>query len=284
MLRRTPPAAKACRATPAAIAPCCTAPRRRAGSHPRPTRRNAPLRMRPRVHRWIMICGEVGFVRPFRAPSLAFSTGPPWPAGHFLLLVQEKVTKEKDTPGGAPYGHPALRVRVRRPGLRGGPSMAHRSGRRDPSRRSPDGVRRHLRPPPAAPYGDPGRARASCPPGKPEPCRLTRRCGAPMRFCGQGWPPLERGPHEARRAGPDKSPGAARGSARWIAPTGAMAQGRATAEARARSRTRSAGCAEGAPPGVSFSLVGGVKLEVQRIGYCNFVLVVSASVNARANA
>jgi len=38
-------------------------------------------------------------------------------AGFFLLLVQEKETKEKDTPTAPPSGHPAPRVRERRPGF-----------------------------------------------------------------------------------------------------------------------------------------------------------------------
>ncbi len=67
---------------------------------------------------------------------------------HFLLLVQEKVTKEKDTPVGPPFGHPVLRVREPVPGfaddtscvatntrtsvsasLRADPSPSHRASR-----------------------------------------------------------------------------------------------------------------------------------------------------------
>ena len=40
-------------------------------------------------------------------------------AGHFLLCGQEKVTKEKATPDGALFGHPALRVRDRTAGFAG---------------------------------------------------------------------------------------------------------------------------------------------------------------------
>jgi len=43
-------------------------------------------------------------------------------AGHFLLLAQEKVTKEKGTPGGTPAA--ALRVRYGRPGSADGTSCA----------------------------------------------------------------------------------------------------------------------------------------------------------------
>ncbi len=43
---------------------------------------------------------------------------------HFLLRAQEKVTKEKDTPGGPPCGHPVLRVREPVPGFADGTSCA----------------------------------------------------------------------------------------------------------------------------------------------------------------
>jgi len=36
-------------------------------------------------------------------------------AGFFLLLVQEKETKEKDSPASSPSAHPARKVRERRP-------------------------------------------------------------------------------------------------------------------------------------------------------------------------
>ena len=45
--------------------------------------------------------------RPCALPRASLRTG------HFLLLAQEKVTKEKGTPGAAVFGHPALRLRER---------------------------------------------------------------------------------------------------------------------------------------------------------------------------
>ena len=41
------------------------------------------------------------FCRETRPTSLCFFTRHPWRASHFLLLAQEKVTKEKGTPEGA---------------------------------------------------------------------------------------------------------------------------------------------------------------------------------------
>ena len=44
-------------------------------------------------------------LRETRLTSLCFFTRHPWRASHFLLLAQEKVTKEKGTPEGArPFG------------------------------------------------------------------------------------------------------------------------------------------------------------------------------------
>ena len=43
-----------------------------------------------------------GAFRETRLTSLCFFTRHPWRASHFLLLAQEKVTKEKGTPGAAP--------------------------------------------------------------------------------------------------------------------------------------------------------------------------------------
>src|SRR5215813_4640403 len=77
-----------------------------------------------------------------RRPSLV--------AGHFLLLAQKKVTKEKGTLGAAPS--PAARVRYGRTGFFHRPSMACGKNRRDPSRRpralhaaDPSALRRGLR-------------------------------------------------------------------------------------------------------------------------------------------
>src|SRR5262249_10541251 len=73
-------------------------------------------------------------------------------AGYFLLFGQEKVTKEKATPGGAPSGHPALRVRERAAGFAECTSVyMQRTGAH--SCAPPCGLVLH---PLAAPHGAPG--------------------------------------------------------------------------------------------------------------------------------
>ena len=55
----------------------------------------------------------LGVLRETRLTSLCFFTRHPWRAIHFLLLAQEKVTKEKGTPEGAVgrCSRPTARVR-----------------------------------------------------------------------------------------------------------------------------------------------------------------------------
>ena len=71
--------------------------------------RQLPLR-RPDEHPNFVIPAKAGIqllafgsgaFRDNRPTSLCFFTRHPWRASHFLLLAQEKVTKEKGTPEGA---------------------------------------------------------------------------------------------------------------------------------------------------------------------------------------
>ena len=77
-------------------------------------------------------------------------------AGFFLLLVQEKETKEKDNPASAPSAHPARKVRERRPVA----PTAHpcADGARSAIHRAPPSGRFGHRPPPLK---GPGKAKSS---------------------------------------------------------------------------------------------------------------------------
>ena len=219
---------------------------------PRPTRRNATLRTRHRALCRICCFGKVGSLRTFQAPSMAFSAGHPWPAGHFLLLVQEKVTKEKDTPGGAPSGllpsgsasgPGPPRWAIRGPSLRSARSIAPIPGRCPGTGPGPL----------AAPHGAPSSS------GHPWP---QKRIGAPQHPAtadGFGVP----GGQDAR-ALPGPPYGAAGGGRkRRRTPSGDRRDGSRRPERWARdgpprrpgrrTRTRRAGCPQGAPLGCPFS-------------------------------
>ena len=86
--------------------------------------------------------------------------------GHFLLLAQEKVTKEKGTPRVAPLGHPVQRVRGRAAGVFDGTSLCPRKRRRHP-------------------VGDPSGFSSARPPQLRGPSRSS---GLPARFQSTGFP------------------------------------------------------------------------------------------------
>jgi hypothetical protein len=127
-----------------------------------------------------LVYGEVGSPRTFQAPSMAFSAGHPWPAAYFSLLVQREVGKRKAPRRRALRASCAPGPRAG-PGLRGGPSLAHLSGRRDPSRRSPGVARGRVR---ARSPRLMGPHQAAAIPGRrshgaPERCAVRHRSGVP---------------------------------------------------------------------------------------------------------
>src|SRR5215467_4934667 len=87
-------------------------------------------------------------LRDDRVTSVCGFVRLPWRTSHFLLLVQEKVTKEKHALGVAPGAK--RRVRYGRPGFCRQSFPGLRQKRRDPSRR-PARSAGLIRPPSAAP-------------------------------------------------------------------------------------------------------------------------------------
>ena len=97
-----------------------------------------------------------GFLRENRLASLRVRPAS-LRAGHLSLLAQRKVTQRKGTPTASPSGHPALRVRERRPGFADDASCIAANARASCARPcGPD------RPPSTGAEGDPGERRASC--------------------------------------------------------------------------------------------------------------------------
>ena len=66
-----------------------------------PSRRKPPTSSSRRKPGSSSLLLALGVFRETRLTSLCFFTRHPWRASHFLLLAQEKVTKEKGTPEGA---------------------------------------------------------------------------------------------------------------------------------------------------------------------------------------